>query len=272
MMHRNRLLLLLLATSLAASGCAHVPGLGSDEPKSGGHDRAELERLSVEQSDAAIWPFRLAEIAAASGDAVGAEAHLNDALSRDPNHLPSISLLSKLWWQTARHDEAIVLLEAARAAGPVPDDLIVALALHYQAVDEEASAAALLAGVSHAPSVDAWRQLRGEDFEHAEDVARRALESDPHSAANQNNWGITRLYAGEPEAARKAFLTAVELDPDLPGPLYNLAIVDRFYRFDEDSARDWFRRYRTLSDEDPDGLAELLAVQDVANADEGDTP
>ena len=86
---------------------------------------------------------------------------------------------------------------------------------------------------------------------------------------NHNNWGIAQLYAGEPKAARKSFLTASKMDPELPGPLYNLAIVDRFYFFDEEAARDWFRRYRKLSDEDPDGLAEILAADASPISEEG---
>ncbi len=263
-------LLLLLGTSVVAAGCGHVPGLGSGEPTSGGHDRAALEALSIEQPEAAIWPHRLAEIALDEDDVPTAESRLNEALARDPGHLPSMSLLSKIYWQADRHEEAIALLEGARASGPVPDELLIALALHYEAMAAGDRAAALLAGTAQSSSVEAWLQLRGDGFEEAEDVARAALDDDPDSAANHNNWGITRLYAGEPEEARKSFLTAVELDPMLPGPLYNLAIVDRFYRFDEESARKWFRRYRTLSADDPDGLAEILSVPDVASAEEGD--
>ena len=62
---------------------------------------------------------------------------------------------------------------------------------------------------------------------------------------------------GLPPIAKKI----VDLDAKLPGPLYNLTIVDRFYRFDDASAREWFRKYRTLSSDDPDGLAEVLAVK-----------
>ena len=167
-----------------------------------------------------------------------------------------------------RHEEAIGLLEAARAeAGSLAPELMTALALHYDAIDRPDLADPLVQRVedhldwSKEGSAVAYVHLRGETFAQSEPVAKKALDADPKSAVNQNNWGITKLYAGDPEAARKAFLTAIELDPALPGPLYNLAIVDRFYRFDDTSARDWFRKYRELSSEDPDGLAEVLAVE-----------
>jgi tetratricopeptide (TPR) repeat protein len=150
----------------------------------------------------------------------------------------------------------------------VPDELLVALALHYEALAAGDRAAAILAGLHADPSVEAWVRLRGDGFEAAEGAAKAALDTNPRSAVNHNNWGITRLYAGKPDEARKSFLTALELDPALPGPLYNLAIVDRFYRFDEESARGWFRRYRELSQDDPDGLAQILSVE-VAGADSG---
>ena len=102
--------------------------------------------------------------------------------------------------------------------------------------------------------------LRGEDPLAATEEAERALKADPESAANLNNHGIALLYAGQPAEARQAFLAALERDDDLSGALYNLAIVDTYYFYDEDAGRQWFARYSELASDDPDDLATLLGV------------
>jgi hypothetical protein len=37
-----------------------------------------------------------------------------------------------------------------------------------------------------------------------------------------------------------------------------MAILEKFYRLDDDAARKWFRRYRERSSADPDNLAQVL--------------
>ena len=261
--------------ALTLAGCGGLPlvgGGGSNAPLDVPADReaevARVEARRLEDPQNPYWPYRLAEVHLAEENSVQAESDLRAALALDPRHAASLSLLSKIFWDQGRHEEAIGLLEAARAeAGSLAPELMTALALHYDAIDRPDLADPLVQRVedhldwSKEGSAVAYVHLRGETFAQSEPVAKKALDADPKSAVNQNNWGITKLYAGDPEAARKAFLTAIELDPALPGPLYNLAIVDRFYRFDDTSARDWFRKYRELSSEDPDGLAEVLAVE-----------
>jgi hypothetical protein len=51
---------------------------------------------------------------------------------------------------------------------------------------------------------------------------------------------------------------AHEIDPDLPGPLYNLAILEEFYLMNHEEAASWFERYWSLSQEDPDHLREVF--------------
>jgi tetratricopeptide (TPR) repeat protein len=265
------------AASLLLAGCSSVPLLsrGGDRPAdvpSAAEAPAEIARLELkaaEQPAEPYWPFRIGEIRAAGGATAEAEASLRAALARDPDHAPSLSLLSRLWYDAGRHDEAVDLLETARARTPLPEALDVALALHYDALGEVDAAEELANGVDADWATDGaaltYLHLRGDDFLASEEIARKALDASP-SAVNHNNYGIARLYGGDPEAAREHFVKAADLDPALPGPLYNLAIVDRFYRFDVDGARRWFARYRELSDEDPDNLAEALALEIAGSA------
>jgi len=265
------------AACLLVAGCSSVSRLsgGGDHPAgvpSGADTAAEIARLetkAAERPAEPYWPFRVAEIHAGAGDAAQAETSLRAALARDPDHAPSLSLLSKLWFEAGRHDEAVALLEQAAARKPLPEPLRVALALHYDALGEVGTADSLVNGLDGDWATDGaaltYLHLRGDDFLRSEETARKALDAEP-SAVNHNNYGIALLYGGRPDEARKHFLKAEDLDPALPGPLYNLAIVDRFYRFDVDGARKWFARYRELADDDPDGLADVLAVEIAGSA------
>lgn len=235
-----------IAITVATAGCGGAPPTVAPDANS-----------AVATDAAPLMPL----------DEPGLRAHL----AANPGDVDALAHLSRLLWDARRHEEGVAALDQARAAGVrLPDSLVTALALHHDALGNAEIADSLahvleqrLSDWSRAGSAVAYLRLRGDEYVNSEAIARRALDARP-SAANHNNLGIALLYAGRPAEARKSFLTAVELDSKLPGPLYNLAIVDRFYRFDDDSARDWFRRYRTLSNEDPDGLAELLSVKVAA--------
>lgn len=181
-------------------------------------------------------------------------------------------------WTEGRHEEAGDLLSAWLAArdgaeapaGVAADQAAVraALAVHLEALGriEEASAvlAPCAAGDAAAARARTWLNLRGDGFATALADAERAVEHAPASAADRNNLGIALLYAGRPAEARAAFLAARELDPALPGALYNLAIVESVYFFDDAAARRWLDDYRRLSGDDPDGLFEALGGTTVA--------
>jgi tetratricopeptide (TPR) repeat protein len=201
------------------------------------------------------------------------EAGLHTYLAAHPNDPAALSLLSKILWNAHRYEEGAALLEAAHAATPaLPEELLWALALHEDALGHTEIADSIATSLeghvsdwSRDGSAATFLRLRRDGSAEAEAMARKAVDAEP-SAANQNNLGIALLYAGKPEEARKSFLAANAKDPHLPGPLYNLAIVDQFYLFDEASARTWFDKYRTLSKDDPDGLAAALAVKVATDA------
>src|SRR4029453_3853658 len=82
--------------------------------------------------------------------------------------------------------------------------------------------------------------MRGASPDSANAAAAAMVRDRPKSAANQNNAGIARLRAGDPDGAEKLFQRAIELDSRLPGPYYNLAILEKFYRLDDSGAGRWF--------------------------------
>lgn len=206
----------------------------------------------------------IAQLYAAADSSDRALTFCERVLAAHPDHHIALSLWSKLQFELGEHDEAIARIEASGARqGALPDALRTGLALHYDAVGRWEESAREFDQVRTPNSAKVYHVLRGDDFLQAGELATAALEADPHSAASHNNFGITRLYAGEPERAREAFLRALELDSTASGALYNLAIVDAFYFFDEAQGRAWFERYRaTGAVDDPDGLTELLAVGD----------
>jgi hypothetical protein len=50
----------------------------------------------------------------------------------------------------------------------------------------------------------------------------------------------------------------MDLDSHLPGPYYNLAILEKFYLLDDAAAAHWFQKFQQRSSDDPDGLAKLF--------------
>jgi tetratricopeptide (TPR) repeat protein len=243
---------------------------------------AESIRDTREQASLAphepYWSYRLGEIYVTADSLELGEAALRGALSVDPTYAPALSMLSKLYFTTGRNQQAVDMLEAARARTETtpkgfPPALRVGLALHYDALGRADLSRGVLAGLTSrerdgSPSV--YLILRGASPDSATALANQALHDAPKSAVSQNNFGITRLRAGDPAGARRAFLTAIEIDPRLAGPYYNLAILDKFYALDDEQATRWFNLYRERSTDDPDNLAQVFAPTAPAVAGKGE--
>jgi tetratricopeptide (TPR) repeat protein len=209
------------------------------------------------------WPFHRGELYAALDSTTQAISNLQAALTVDPEYAPAAALLSKLYYDTERYEEAVPLLEDFLSRNnDAPDALRAALALHLEAVGNVDRAQAVLndcsASSKEARAARTFVSLRGDDMQSALDAAKLALEDDPRSAVNHNNYGIALLFAGRPVEARDAFSDALELNDRLPGALYNMAIVEAFYFFNEEAGRRWFERYKKYADKDPDDLETLF--------------
>jgi len=284
-------LALAIASAITMGGCGLVPHAHRGEPtaRAAGAAAAEAPKLTAVQQKLAdareqgtldpgepYWGYRTAEIYVESDSLALAEAALKACLARDPVYVPALALLSKLYYDSGRHDQGVQLLEAARGrAGAfpngVPAALLAGLALHYEALGRHDQAVAVAAVARH-PGDDrtgtalVYVTLRGDHPEAAADLARAALDENSHSAANQNNYGITKLRSGDPKAARDAFLRAIDLDSRLPGPYYNLAIVERFFFFNEEAAARWLTAYRERASDDPDNLFGPVAGGEAKSA------
>jgi tetratricopeptide (TPR) repeat protein len=224
----------------------------------------EVRARAAREPSQPFWSYRLGQMYLAADSAGQAEVALKASLASDPGYAPALALMSKLYFLAGRHEEAVQMLEAARSGGfpgGFPPALLAGLALHYDALDRTDLAADLMARAGRAqangsPSV--YMTLRSASPDSAAEPAEDAVKKAPRSAVNQNNYGITRLRAGDLDGAQRAFATAIEIDPSLPGPYYNLAILEKYYRFDDDAAAKWFRLYGARSQDDPDGLADVF--------------
>ena len=214
------------------------------------------------------WPYQIATECLARDSVAAGETALRASLERDAGYAPALSSLSKLLYQSGRHEEAITLLSSALAAADRYDDetrqiLLAELALHQDALGRPDLARGSVAempkpSLKQSRSALVYVTLRGEAPDSATALAEKALDGDSKSPINLNNFGITRLRAGDVDGALKAFNDAIERDPTLPGPYYNLAILEKFYRFDDAAATRWFHSYWKLSHSDPDSLLGLF--------------
>lgn len=225
-------------------------------------DAAEQAALAPAEP---YWPYRAAELLVEADSLARAESSLRAALARDARYAPALALLSRLQFEAGRHEEAVRMLEPAVLAGEAAaaPELLAALALHYDALDRVTEAAALARRANQhgaAPEAAAYLALRGDRPDTARRLAEEALDRGGRSAANHNNAGIVKLRAGDPDGARRSFLRAIELDPTRAGPYYNLAILEKFYRFDDGAAVEWFRAYWARSRQDPDSLRAQISL------------
>ena len=225
----------------------------------------------------AAAPAAPATVQPAAGDAGDAgEAAWREALAREPADAVALTRLSRLLYEQGRHAEAVELLAPVREGRVKLSNAdraaaLAGLAMHEAALGRESEALALVSTLpgNAAPGVVAFLAVRGADADSALTATERALRAGPESAALRNNRGIALLRAGDAEAARAEFARAIALDPARPGPYYNLAILERFYRMDTDAAKRWFQEAWSRSHADPDSLRPELGGKRAANVAEG---
>ncbi len=208
-----------------------------------------------------------------------AEARWRERLARDPADAPALSHLSRLLYEQGRHAEAIERLTPVRDGGVKLSSadratVLAGLALHEAALgrDDEARALLRMLPDDAAPAVSAYLAVRGTRTDSALALTERSLRGGAETSALRNNRGIALLRSGDADAAQREFERAIALDPARPGPYYNLAILERFYRQDAAAARRWFQAYWTRAQDDPDSLRAELGRPKPARVAEGDDP
>ncbi len=265
---RPALAVILLAATAGCGGLGFVPGVGGDAPKPIEREEA-VDQLTATRAKLALapsepyWSFRMGELYDAADSTALAMQYLGKSLGVDPAYEPAVALLSKLYYQAGMFAQGIDLLDGFLARKPQSSDEIrVALALHLDAIGDTERAQSVLAqctnGSEPVQEARTYVALRGQNPKSALASAKQALDADDGSAVNHNNYGIALLHAGRPVEAREHFKNALSIDDEMPGALYNMAIVEAFYFFDEAAGREWFARYKKVATDDPDDLVARL--------------
>lgn len=247
-------LVVALGAAALLAGCGH----GGSEPS------AEL--TAADAATDSLGPAR-----AAAGTTDGRALKTGSTRETDtafgPRPAPDSTAVTAAAPAPAPPDSSAALRLTARVAALVAandfvrarDLLAAATAPGDEAVSADRAAALL-----------AWVELRGDEVARAVAPARAAWQADSTRAARLNNYGITRLQAGDVAGAERAFRAALERAPALPGPYYNMTILSAFYRMDAAEGRRWFARYQERATDDPDRLDQALAEAgaDSAQGDE----
>ncbi len=273
--YRNGILPIAIAT-LVLSGCGgsgpaiEDPVLDSGASGSASVQIESLLEKATHDPNEPYWFFAAAALQQEAGDVEAAQASLRASLERDPVYEPAAALFGKLAFDRGEHGEAIAVLAPCAENFTASPAILTALALHYDAAAryDEADALRERLAVPGAHWVDqgsslAYLHLRSDDLSGARRTAENALIADAESAANHNNYGIALLYQGDPKAAEESFAQAIALDPSLPAPYYNLAIVSKYYYFDDEAGAEWFEKYEERGHgQDPDGIASFMTNGD----------
>ncbi|MFN8588637.1 MAG: hypothetical protein U0704_12660 [Candidatus Eisenbacteria bacterium] len=247
----------------ALTGCAHLPFRGRGA-------------RTVPAATAVAAPGTASAGAEAPAAAVSAPAPLPAdepgllaRLATSPVDAAALAALARLYYEQARFAEGAELL---RVAADRPDAfmsadrarLLAARALLHDALGERAEARDAIARAREASARDAnptalYLELRKPSPEGLATLAHDVERSGARDAVALNNVGIARLRAGDADGARRAFDSAIAREPSRPGPHYNLAILEHWWRHDRDAAARRFAAYWRLSHDDPDGLAAVFS-------------
>jgi Flp pilus assembly protein TadD len=157
-----------------------------------------FERYSVQQPGNAWGHFMLGLSAWKTGDLVKAETAFDEALRIDPDHLKSLTNLSRILIEQGRFDDALVRLTQAGDIEPQSAEVYRLMGRTFAAQGQTGEA------------VDAYRT---------------AMTLDDRDAWSMNNLGLLYIEQGRPVDAVPLLARAVELKNDVPTFHNNLGMA-----------------------------------------------
>ena len=104
--------------------------------------------------------------------------------------------------------------------------------------------------------------LRLNEYAKAQTVLTTATEQNPASAGLMNDLGVAHFRQQRTEVAARQFAAALQLDPDFPEALFNMALC-QLARSDHERAADFLDRYLTLRPGDPRASKERAFIEAV---------
>lgn len=239
------------------AGCGGPPSPGqSAEPRPANEAAYRAERRAEIAAGAPAAPM-LHAIASSywrSNSADSARIALEQAVTQDPRHLPSLAWLSRLYYEAGEVERGIALLEPAvlPESNPSPE-ILTNLAILKLAWGEAKAAESLLKTSidrypSYAPAYGnmGYLHLQAGDLKSAEAEIERAIALDDRVPDFHNNQGIVHRRELRFDDAVRDFGRAIDLDPGFREAHHNLALLYRLYLFDEARARTHFQRFLAL--------------------------
>ncbi|MCP3065395.1 tetratricopeptide repeat protein [Myxococcus sp. K38C18041901] len=171
------------------------------------------------------------------------------ALKGDERHTHAMQVLAQVYYREGKHELARMVLENARDIAPADAATRNALGLVYlalnvrpQALEEFKESARLRPDFAEARNNFGAMLNEAQDYAAAVTELEAAVRSAPDFAAARLNLGNAYRGTGDFERAKAAYEHVLELRPQQPDPLFNLAIL---YLDVEPPGGDPVGRYKT---------------------------
>jgi tetratricopeptide (TPR) repeat protein len=192
-----------------------------------------FEIYTAEKSENAWGHFMLGLSASKSGDLAKAEKAFATALTIDPDHLKSLTNLSRVLIDQKRYDDALDKLMHAGDIAPESNDVyrLMGRAFHAQGKTDDAVNAYQRA--IELDDKDAWSMnnlglllVETKRADEALPLLVKAVELKKDVAAFHNNLGMALEHTGRFGAAGKAYAEALAADPGYAKAKQNLTRVE----------------------------------------------
>jgi len=251
----SRCLLLVLCMTWGPAAFAQAPPIDLEQSISAGQGDLEeaLNLLSTTDS--------LMEVS----DAI--EAHLREAVSKDPQLVDAWANLAILLVRTARSDEALLLLEGAIKQNAEFADGYAIQAVIHESRGESAQASMLFDKALDIDGMNAIARNRKsaaaiarKDWKGAIPHVRRALVDNPGSLNAYLNLAVAYFEMGLHDLAKLVARNGLQVNPKA-APLYNMLGLIRLV---EDDVRGALREFNKAIEYDPQSADALINAGAIA--------
>ena len=231
-----RTMLLLCCLTLLAGCASH--GRRGLQPRSS--DEAAL-RQEASQSQSAEPLFQLALLYLSENRADEAVIALQDALHRNEDYEPALTLLAKTLHQTGRSFEALEFF-GTREIDRWPDSVQINVALLHAEVGNSIEARRILetklAGVwsTSARANLAYLDLIDEETVAARQRLETLIQENIDTPEVLNNLAVARLRAGDAEGSARILQQLASRHDDFASAHLNVALLLQYWLFDDSGA------------------------------------
>lgn len=173
-----------------------------------------------------------AELLADLGRYGEAAAELGLAVALDPEHVPALTLLSRVLLAADRDEEALAAAERALAVAPADLGALIARGLALAELDRRAEAATTAEEILRLDPTDAYAQSSAaailaevRNGQQALNAAWRGVELAPEQAGGHLILGLVAARMELFDLAERAYREALRLDPELATARHDLGLL-----------------------------------------------